>query len=127
MLAQAKSRGIYDHLIQGDILEALHPAAAAFDLILAGDVFVYVGDLSAVFQAVRKALRPRGRFALQVEACEEDGFVLRRSARFAHSAPYIRELARSSGLAEVSFRQEVLRTESHKDIAGYVFVLSLPG
>ncbi len=127
MLARAGARGIYNRLLQDSVPEALEHVSAAFDLILAGDLLVYVGDLTALFPAIRKALRPGGRFVFQVEAYEQPGFALRSSVRFAHSAAYVRELANTSGLTELSMRQEVLRTDNYQDIAGYIFVFSVPG
>jgi predicted TPR repeat methyltransferase len=126
MLARAEARGIYNRLIQGSVPDALNHASAAFDLILAGDLLIYIGHLAPLFPAIRKALRPAGRFVFQVEAYEHPGFALRPSVRFAHSATYVRELAHASGLTEVSMRQEVVRTENHQEIAGYIFVLAVP-
>ncbi len=123
MLVLAESRGIYDELIQGDILETLRSRLAAFDLIVAADVFIYVGDLSAVFPAVRAALRPGGRFLFHVEANETGNYVLLPSGRFAHSAVYIRLLATAAGMSEMAFHKDVIRTESSKAVEGYVFVL----
>ncbi len=123
MLAKARARGIYDRLIHGDILEALEPAADVYDLIVAGDVFVYVGDLEAVFLATAKALRPGSRFAFLVEAGEATGFVLRASGRFAHALAYIRHTAAAAGFLELYCKKDVIRVESGEGIEGYVFVL----
>ena len=123
MLDQARARGVYDRLIHGDLLEALNPEAGAFHLILAGDVFPYVGDLTAVFRAVRRTLRPDGRFVFLVEAHEGDDYVLRASKRFAHSLAYLRNLARSSALAELSARKAVVRQERGQDVESYVVAL----
>lgn len=45
--------------------------AKTFDLAVASDVFVYIGDLSKVFHDVRAALREGGFFGFSVEASED--------------------------------------------------------
>jgi len=123
MLAQARQRGIYDQLIQGDLLVPLTNADKAFDLIVAGDVFAYVGDLTAVIQAAAKALRPGGRLAFIVEAHEGEGLALRSSGRFAHAPAYLRQLAAAARLSEVSFASAVARTDRNQNIESLVVVL----
>jgi len=123
MLAQAQARGVYHKLIQGDMLDVLRDSHAAFDLILAADVFIYIGELSDVFSAVLNALRPGGRFVFVVEAHDGQGYVLRPSRRFAHSVEYIRELAVSHGLTETTIHRGVIRKENGCDIDAYVFAL----
>lgn len=126
MLAQARARGPYHRLIEGDLLGALNAGPESYDLILASDVFIYVGDLSAVFPAARRALRPGGRFVLLVEAHEGEGFVLRTTMRFAHSLAYLRDLTRSAGLIELSVTKAAFRKERGQDVEGYVVVLGCP-
>jgi len=68
MLEQARKREFYDELRQGDITQALADCEHAYDLIIAADVFIYVGDLSGIVDACARALRPGGRFAFTMEA-----------------------------------------------------------
>src|SRR5207344_149086 len=100
--ARARERGIYDQLIQGDLLVPLSAAEKAFDLIVAGDVFAYVGDLEAVIRAASRALRPGGHLAFLVELHEGEGFVLRSSGRYAFAAKYLLKLAEAAHFAVVS-------------------------
>ncbi len=130
MIARARERGTYDELIVGDILEPLGEpmgVSAAFDLILAADVFVYVGDLRPVFTAVRQALRPGGRFAFTVEAHVGAGLTMLETGRFAHSESYLRELARACGFEVSQWQKAPLRRERAQVIEGYVCLLSAPG
>jgi predicted TPR repeat methyltransferase len=123
MLARAKARGIYDRLIQGDIVEALQASSEAYDLILCADVFMYVGDLSAVFPAARGALRPRGRFVFVVEADDGEDYILRSTRRYAHPPKYVRALAASCGLSERGWNRGFLRKKGQEPIDGDVYVL----
>jgi len=123
MIDKARARGVYDRLVVGDIVEELAAPGVSCDLVIAADVFVYLGDLQPVFEACKLALKPGGLFAFSLEAEECDSYVLRSSGRYAHSAGYIRKLAREHGLQEVSLDQVVLRKEKGSPMPGYVFVL----
>jgi predicted TPR repeat methyltransferase len=124
MLAKARERRVYDDLRVADVTMALRDSAAACDLVLAADVFVYVGDLAPVFDACRAALRPGGLFAFSLEAIEDsESFVLRPTARYAHSAAYIRRLAEANGMREAHFEEVALRKDAGEYIRGYMFVL----
>ena len=94
MLARARQHGVYDELLQSDIAGFLLSSSTRYDLILAADVFVYVGDLAGVFQGASRVLRPAGRFIFTVEAHEGEGFVVRPSGRFAHSLAYLADWRR---------------------------------
>ena len=124
MLAIASQRNLYDRLVTGDITKELRKYEDAYDLILAADVFIYVGDLGHVFKAISAALKPGGLFAFSLEAEEEgDDFVLRPTGRYAHSIGYIRRLAEVSGLREVCLEESVLRMDKGQPIDGYIVVL----
>ena len=123
MIERARVRGIYDHLEVGDVTDTLLRHPGAYDLVVAGDVFVYIGDLYPVFKAVHAALRPGGLFAFTVEAHDGDEYVLRPSRRFAHSEPYIHKLALEHALPVASWTRAVLRTEARQPVHGFIVVL----
>ena len=126
MVEAARRKELYDALHVGDLvghLEGLDDAAA-YDLILAGDVFVYIGDLAPVFAAVRRRLGAGGLFAFSVERLDGEGFTLRRSGRYAHAEAHVRDLARRHGFAVRAVDRVELRTERGRPIDGLVFVLA---
>jgi predicted TPR repeat methyltransferase len=125
MLRLAKQRGIYDHLEQGDLTQVMLKSEARYDLLLAADVFIYVGNLTAAFEAARRVLRPGGRLAFSLEATDEADYVARLSGRFAHSVAYIRRLAAEHGYKELAFEQVVFRKETNQDVPGFIFVLAV--
>ena len=127
MLAVAGERKLYDQLVTGDITKELRQHEAAYDLILAADVFIYVGGLDQVFKAISAALKPGGLFAFSIETEEDhDGHVLRPTGRYAHSIGYIRRLAQAAGLREVRLEESVLRMDKGQPIDGYIVVLDKP-
>ena len=123
MLKKAEQRRLYDHLICGDIAEFLETQSHAFDLAVAADVFVYIGDLSRVFRGVRGALRDGGLFGFSVEATDEGDFVLRTTLRYAHSVPYLEKLARDHRFVLERVEARVIRQEHEVDVNGYLAVM----
>ncbi len=124
MLGRARQRGVYDSLIQGEATEFLHTRRASFDLLIAADVFIYVGELEAIFEGARTALRPGGQFAFSVETHEGAGFALRPSRRYAHALSYLRECAARHQFVENKVQPIALRHEFGRVIAGMIVVLS---
>jgi predicted TPR repeat methyltransferase len=117
MLAQAEARGTYDALVQRDALEFLAGSDASFDLVLAADVFIYVGALEGVFRELGRLVPARGTFCFTVEEAGED-FVLRNSLRYAHSEAYLRRLAAANGFAVTKLERQQVREEQRQPIAG---------
>ena len=96
----AMPRGVYDALHRADLVEHLLTTGERHDLVVAADVFIYVGDLAPVFEGVARVLRPGGLFAFSVEPAPADaGFVLQPSLRYAHGEGAIRALAARHGQA----------------------------
>lgn len=127
MIEKARDRDVYDELRVCDVADALRVPDVSYDLIVAADVFVYVGDLAAVFNACRTALRPGGLFAFSLEAADEnESFVLLPSARYAHSTGYIRRLSDINGLKEARIEKISIRKEAGSLIDGHLFVLVKP-
>jgi predicted TPR repeat methyltransferase len=69
-----------------------------FDLVIAADVFVYMGDLTTVLAEAARVLRPGGLFAFTVETHAASGIILGEKLRFAHSLDYVRGVIAGSGL-----------------------------
>jgi len=123
MIRAAEARGIYDQLITGEILPTLRDAPESYDLITAGDVLIYVGDLTDFMPAVARSLRPGGLFACSIEDYDGPGYFLHPEARFAHSIAYIRELASASRLTEISSDKAAIRRQFGVEVPGRIVVL----
>lgn len=124
MVAKAQERQLYDQLLVDDLIQPLQAAPDSFDLALAADVFVYIGNLGPVFAATRTALRRHGLFLFSTERDDTaSGFVLRDSGRYAHSKDYVADVAATYGFAVVNVEDVMLRKDDGKDIHGNVYVL----
>ena len=116
MLDQARARGGYDRLVQAEAIAFLDRHAGAFDLVFAADMVIYFGDLSGLFRAAEKALRPAGVFSLSTET-GASGWTLLSSGRFAHADAYV---AAAAGLGFELLEQEriALRHEGAAPVEG---------
>lgn len=110
MLDMARELNIYDRLIEADV-ETLD-IAATFDIIVAADVLVYLGDLAKLFAAVRARLKPEGLWLFTTEKSESPDFCLGEKRRYRHSGTYLREIADSHGFDVASLVECVTRYEA---------------
>jgi len=127
MLEKSRQRGVYDELIEDDAASALRNRPRSADLILAADVFIYVGALDNVFAAAAQALRPGGLLAFTIESLDSGDYVLRRTRRYAQSIAYVRRLAQGCRFTEVSMRPVVLRKDLGQPVEGLAIVLRAAG
>jgi predicted TPR repeat methyltransferase len=123
MLEEARKLGVYRELIHADLGEFLAATAVRSDLIVAADVFIYVGDLAAVFRSARRILGPGGCLAFTVEpATTGQDIQLLPSLRYAHSEAYIRRLADDAGLRACVFPRLRYDTTKHAIMGLYVYL-----
>jgi predicted TPR repeat methyltransferase len=119
MLEKARALGVYERLEQADLAQHLEHTAQRHDLVLAADVFIYVGALEAVFAGVQRVLEPGGVFCFSLEeAGGELDVELRASLRYAHSRRYVQRLAAQSGLQVLRIESQPIRADQQASIAG---------
>jgi predicted TPR repeat methyltransferase len=124
MVAQARASGHYDALLHADAVEALAGPPQRLDLVIAADVFIYVGRLEAVFAGVARALRPGGWLAFTVErAPDERDVLLLPSLRHAHSEPYLRRLAAAHGLTVRLLQEAPIREDQGRPVPGWYVLM----
>ena len=94
------------------------------DLVLAADVFIYVGGLEAVFEALSQRVRPRGWLAFTIEEADPGFQVqLHSTLRYSHSLDYIENLARQHGWQLVKLHRAPLRLDQAQPLMGaYVYL-----
>jgi predicted TPR repeat methyltransferase len=90
MVALAREKKLYNALYVGELVQFMQTQTlASFDLVIAADVFVYLGDLQAAFQESARVLPVGGLLAFTAQACDE-GFCLGDDWRYAHSEEVLR-------------------------------------
>jgi len=123
MIEKARARAIYDHLEVADLEAALAAPGPAYDLILAADTLVYLGDLAAVFEGARGRLSPDGFLLFTVEQAAKD-FELGPKRRWRHSEDYLRRLAHDSGFMVAGLVAATPRHEAGQPVPGFAVALS---
>jgi predicted TPR repeat methyltransferase len=125
ILAKAEGKGLYDKLVEANIVTHLQTDETQYDLITALDVLVYIGDLAPLFAGMAARLNAGGMVAISVEQGDDvDQFVLRNSGRYAHAAGYVKTLAEKSGLKMLAQEPSILRKEGGKNMDGWLFVFT---
>lgn len=124
MLARARSRGLHDELVEGELVAFLRERPGRYDLLLAADVLPYLGDPAPLLAAAAGALRPGGRLALSAEWHPgEEAFALTRTGRFAHAPAVVEALAAAAGLAPEQRLAAILRREAGRPVDGFGLLL----
>ena len=124
MVAKTRELDVYDRLIVGDIVDILSSSKEKYDLFIALDVFIYVGELTKIFKTVRQCCNKNALFIFSIETQEEDGYSLLKSARYAHSDDYILNIA-SDGFKVIDSQEVGLRKEKESWIEGKIFILQV--
>lgn len=135
MLEAALERDLYDALGVGEIAEIMRMRAEQGlqgDLVVAADVFVYMGDLEDVFSASKEYLEDGGVLAFTCELVSPEdcdategckGWQLLTSGRFAHTKGYLHTLAERLGFDVAHYREMTPRTEGGSPVPGQLMAL----
>ncbi len=122
MLEAAKRKGLYQQLLNQSVEEALDNFKE-IDLVIAADVFPYIGNLKEIFQKTHHVLKPNGHFAFSIEKTLENNYILQKNIRYAHSKSYIESLSSDYGFEVISANNSILRNQLQKPLEGYIFLL----
>lgn len=119
------AREIYDSLTVADLETALCTAGPAYDLILAADTLVYLGDLLRTFEAAHARLHPDGYFLFTVEKAAGESFELGPKRRWRHSESLLRALAARAGFKVAGFVAATPRHEAGEPVEGFAVALAV--
>ena len=116
MAEKARATGIYDRVTVGDIESA--SGSRAYDLALAADTFVYLGDLDPSLERVASRLDRAGFLLFTVEKHSGEGFDLGPKRRWRHSESYLRDRASAYGFQIAGLVACTPRTEAGVPVDG---------
>ena len=133
MLKIAEEKNIYNRLVQDDIHHGLYQEReASFDIIVSSDVFVYIGDIKAIFDQVYKVLKVGGFFAYSAEALFPDNngaagallnYKLNPNGRYSHSSKYLLGLIDAKKFILHVLGEAQIRLEKGRPVMGYVVIM----
>lgn len=123
MLEIAQQKNLYNELLPETIQEAL-PKYHQLDLIIASDVFPYIGDLTETFKAANHALRTDGLFSFSIEkTLTDNSYQLQKNIRYAHNPKYIQQTAKACGFELIMENNSILRKQRDICVEGYIYLL----
>jgi predicted TPR repeat methyltransferase len=129
MLEVAHKHAVYSRLHNVNLLDALDATDAnEYEVIVAGDVFIYVGALEAAIANSFKVLRSGGWLFFSCETAPADGeyLVLHKTMRYAHTIAYVKRLLADAGFAPPSIDEIDLRLEKTDPIPGFLVAVQKP-
>ena len=127
MLQRAQARNVYTELQHAELVQYLKSCAdASFDVVVAADVFVYIGDLQPGFAQIARVLCAGGIAVISLEAGTESGYRVLSSGRFTHHRAYIERTAIDAGLMVCDVLERQLRMQQGAPVAGYLVCLRSP-
>lgn len=122
MIEKARARGIYGSLAVADIESG--GGGAEYDLLVAADTLVYLGDLAPVFRGAARRLKPGGMFLFTAERNPDEGFALGPKRRWRHSEGYLRGQAAANGFDVAGLLECVPRHEANAPVEGFAVALA---
>lgn len=132
MLEKARARNLYQRLECLDLLEMMRgEEASSYDVIIAADVFIYLGKLDEIISELKRLLCPGGFFSFSIEttggsSIKEAGqsaqrdYQLENTGRFSHSSEYIAKLAFANSFLALEMVATQIRMEHDRPINGYL-------
>ncbi len=133
MLGKASERNLYQRLERMDLLTMMRGEnASSYDVIIAADVFIYLGKLDEIVSEIRRLLSPGGIFSFSIEALDalpndekdsqdvQQEYQLGNTGRYSHSPNYITRLASANGFLAQEMTVTQLRMERDKPVNGYL-------
>ena len=122
MLEMTDQRDIYGDLYVAEAVNFLEEwDEAPFDLIVAADVWPYLGDLAAFAAAAARCLVPGGVLVASTERAEY-GWRVTPTQRFAHAPTYVRATHAAAGFAPLAEEPITVRHEEGVPVPGDLFV-----
>ena len=130
MLERAQARQVYQRLVQDDVVHMMQQEAAhSFDLVVAADVFIYIGQLDETVKEVKRLLRPQGLLAFSIENLDTsdqspatEDFRLNSTGRYSQSRAYLDKLAQQNGFVVREVHPTVLRVENGQPVQGSLVI-----
>ncbi|MDK9705433.1 MAG: tetratricopeptide repeat protein [Desulforhopalus sp.] len=124
MLAKAAGKNLYDRLEQEEILSFLERDKETYDLFIAADVLVYLGDPKPLFPMLAARSTAGAVVACSIERAQQtDSYQLHPSGRYAHNPLYLEQCAADGGFAVLSHQAHQIRKENGQWLDGDLYLL----
>ena len=122
MIEEANRKKIYDHLIHSNFVDSLQTSSCNYDLFIAADSLIYLGDLYELFFAIKEVSAVGSLFCFTTEHARSEKYYLNITGRYKHSYSYVHNLACRFSFVKLGFEEIKLRKENNKWITGAVYI-----
>lgn len=128
MIEIAYDREIYESLYVADVEDYLDDNDEnAWDLICAGDVLPYLGDVKNLIKGISENLVTNGHVIFSTETLPDEefkdaGFTIGAHQRYAHKLDYLDDVLKSYNLTILISKDIVVRHEQGKPIGGHLIL-----
>ncbi len=124
MLERARTRDLYDTLVEAELVAYLRAHPDSCDLLVSADTLCYFGLLEEFSEAAAGSLAPGGLLVFTVEMVIGDppaqGYRLASHGRYNHTESYVRRVLADAGFAQIDTPTATLRTEGGAPVIGLV-------
>ena len=121
MLKKAKEKSIYSELHCCDIINFLTKTNEKYELIIAGDVLIYIGNLSEFFRLCSSVMTENARFIFSIEVEKTKNYSAKLTGRYSHNYNYIKKLTHKNNLMIEFSENTKIRKEKNNWVLGKVF------
>lgn len=136
MVETAFDREVYEDLYAGEAVSFLEDfeeedgSRPSWDLIVATDVFPYLGHIEPIIAATAARLNPQGYFAFSTETLPEadfegQPFTVGAKQRFAHALAYVRDVLTENGFQILVVDDITVRLEEATPVPGHLVLAKL--
>ncbi len=123
MLNKANQKSIYTQLICTDIINFLKYTKQKYEIIIAADVLIYLGDLNELFKFVHNVMLCNARFIFSIEETKKGEYMINQNGRFSHTLSYITKISQKNNLMIETYQDLKIRKENNKWIYGKIFTV----
>lgn len=132
MLSLAEKKKCYNKTVTEDVVNYLEKDVSSYDIIVAADVVVYIGDLQKLLLFSRKRLSTiNSLFVFTVENGDlntdsskiDEDYYVQLSGRYAHKKEYLIQIATTTGWLILDTHEFSGREDKGQPIPGYLLVL----
>lgn len=123
MLNKAGETNLYDSLLQIDAIEHLDQSNN-YNLIIAAELFPYIGDPKPLLKAIYNALATNGMCIFSIESQNTDDiYSLSENARFIHNPTMLAAVIKDMGFKTTTIESTTLRLHQSQPVSGKLFLI----
>lgn len=123
MIEKAREKNVYNKLHTVDIYDFINNSSLKYDLVIAADVFIYIGNIREIVKTIYSQQEDYGYFLFSIEkSSNHENFHLRSTGRYSHSVNYIQTILNDTSYNIIKSLPTIIRNEKGIDIDGIVYL-----